>query len=331
MPIEIVRNDITKVPAHAIVNTANPKPVVGSGTDSAIYKAAGEKKLLAERIKIGDISRGEVAVTPAFKLDAKYIIHTVGPKWVDGEHGEFDILKNCYRNSLEKARELDCKSIAFPLISTGEYGFPKDEALNIALSTIQAFLIEHNMKVYLVVFDRKSLQLSQNLMDNIREYIDDNYVDESAIANSRRRGFNRRESEERHHSTEVANTPKTDVASMVAGADKTFQERLFEIIDERGLTGPQVYTNYVSKQVYSKLQSDMEYIPNKYTTIALCLSLHLNVNETLDLIGRAGWTLSPSSKADLIIKACIINKEYNIVKINLILDDYGCPELKYIK
>ncbi len=331
MPLEIIRNDITKVSADAIVNTANPKPVVGSGTDSAIYKAAGEKKLLAERIKIGDISRGEVAVTPAFKLDAKYIIHTVGPKWIDGEHGEFDILKNCYRNSLEKARELGCKSIAFPLISTGEYGFPKDEALNITLSTIQAFLIEHNMKVYLVVFDRKALQLSQNLMDNIREYIDDNYVDESAIANSRRRRFNRREPKGRYHSTEVANTPKTDVASMVACVDKTFQERLFEIIDERGLTGPQVYTNYVSKQVYSKLQSDMEYIPNKYTTIALCLSLHLNVNETLDLIGRAGWTLSPSSKADLIVKACIINKEYNIIKINLILDDYGCPELKYIK
>ena len=327
MPLVIIRNDITKVVADAIVNTANPNPTVGSGTDSAIYKAAGEKKLLAERVKIGDLASGDVAVTPAFKLDAKYIIHTVGPRWKDGKHGEFDILRSCYRKSLEKARELGCKSIAFPLIATGEYGFPKDEALNIALSTIQSFLIEHNMKVYLVVFDRKALQLSQNLMDNIREYVDDNYVDESAIANSRRRYHNRREIEEN------VQTPSctTDIASMVAGVDKTFQERLFEIIAERGLTGPQVDTNYVSTQVYSKLQSDMEYIPNKYTTIALCLSLHLNVYETLDLIGRAGWTLSPSSKADLIVKACIINKEYNIVKINLILDEYGCPELKCIK
>ncbi len=129
MPFQIIRNDITKVKADAIVNTANPKPVFAAGTDAAIYKAAGEKQLLAERKKIGDIMPGETAVTPAFSLDAKYIIHTVGPLWEDGAHGEFDILESCYRNCLQKAAELKCKSIAFPLIASGNYGFPKDEAL----------------------------------------------------------------------------------------------------------------------------------------------------------------------------------------------------------
>ncbi len=194
------------------------------------------------------------------------------------------------------------------------------------------------MKVYLVVFDSGALKLSKNIMDNIREYVDDNYVSESEIANSRRARFNRREHEENLRLADrnaeqpryKKPSPKTDIASMVANADKTFQEKLFEIIDERGLTGPQVYTNYVSKQVYSKLQSDMKYIPNKYTTLALCLSLHLSLEETQDMIGRAGYALSPSAKADIIVRACIVNKIYNIVQINIALNELGCAELKYI-
>ncbi len=340
MPFEIIRNDITKVKADVIVNTANPRPVVGSGTDGAIYKAAGEKKLLAERVKIGDIARGEVAVTPAFKLEAKYIIHTVGPYWKDGKHGEFDILKSCYRKSLEKARELKCKSIAFPLIATGVYGFPKDKALDIALSEIQSFLIDHRMKIYLVVFDKKALQLSQSLIDNIREYIDDNYVDASESSYNSLSSRNRRLREREMLSFGELVTPEPDfshlstqqsIETLIAGADKTFQEKLFEIIDERGLTGPQVYTNYISRQTYSKLQSDMTYRPDKFTTIALCLSLHLNIDETQDLIGRAGWTLSPSSTPDLVIRGCIISKEYNLVKVNLALEEFGCPVLRKIK
>ena len=155
MPFQIIRNDITKVQADAIVNTANPKATFGSGTDGAIYKAAGEKELLAERKKIGDIAPGEVAVTPAFKLKAKYIIHTVGPAWNGGDDGEFDILRSCYRKSLEKTEELGCESVAFPLIATGVYGFPKDEALRIAMDEIGSFLMKSDADicVYLVVFD----------------------------------------------------------------------------------------------------------------------------------------------------------------------------------
>ena len=181
MPFHIIRNDITKVRADAIVNTANPKPVCGSGTDSAVYRAAGVKKLLAERKKIGSIETGEVAVTPAFRLHAKYIIHTVGPVWTDGEHGEFALLASCYRKSLLIARQLGCKSIAFPLISTGVYGFPKDLALETALGQISAFLRdtqadEEEMEVFLVVFDKKAFDLSAGLVRDVSAYINENYV-----------------------------------------------------------------------------------------------------------------------------------------------------------
>ena len=172
MPFQIIRNDITKVKADAIVNTANPKPVIGSGTDSAIYHAAGEMALLAERRRIGNIAPGSAAATPAFRLQAKHIIHTVGPVWMDGSHGERDILRSCYAKSLALAAELCAESIAFPLIATGVYGFPKDEALQIALSEIEKFLLTHDMTVILVVFDRRAFELSERLVGDIEAFIE---------------------------------------------------------------------------------------------------------------------------------------------------------------
>ena len=170
MPFQIIRNDITKVKAYAIVNTANPRPVIGSGTDSAIYKAAGEEMLLTECQKIGDIAPSQAVYTDAFNLDANYIIHTVGPAWIDGNKGEWDILHLCYENSLKIAADLSWKSIAFPLIATGVYGFPKDEALQMALSEINRFLLSYDMKVILVVFDRKAFKLSGKLVGDIAVY-----------------------------------------------------------------------------------------------------------------------------------------------------------------
>lgn len=179
MPFKIIRNDITKVHADAIVNTANPDPTYGAGTDAAIYRAAGEKKLLAERRRIGRLEAGEAVVTPAFNLKAKYIIHTVGPVWVDGKHREFELLASCYRKSLQIARHLHCTSVAFPLISTGTYGFPREKALNIALDQISSFLEEEEMDVTLVVFDRKTFKLSSGLRKDVGQYIDENYVENS--------------------------------------------------------------------------------------------------------------------------------------------------------
>lgn len=177
MPFQIIRNDITKVRADAIVNTANPEPVYAGGTDAAVYFAAGEDKLLTERRKIGRISPGEAAVTPAFALHAKYIIHTVGPVWEGGDRGEYDQLASCYRKSLLLARQLGCESIAFPLISTGVYGFPRDRALDIALREISSFLEDSEMQVTLVVFDRKSFDLSARLSADVRQYIDEHYAE----------------------------------------------------------------------------------------------------------------------------------------------------------
>ena len=180
MAFEIIRNDITKVKADAVVNTANPQPVVGGGTDTAVYRAAGEKRLLASRKEIGEIAPGQAAHTPAFRLHAKYIIHTVGPVWQGGDRGEREILSACYANSLALAAELGCESVAFPLIATGTYGFPKDEALQIALKEIGAFLLTHEMRVILVVFDEQSLALSAGIAEGIRQYIDDHAARELA-------------------------------------------------------------------------------------------------------------------------------------------------------
>ncbi len=258
MPFQIVRNDITKVAADAIVNSANPKPIYAPGTDAAIYQAAGAEQLLAQRKKIGPIARGQAAVTPAFALQAKYIIHTVGPVWVDGEHGEFQDLANCYRNSLAKAEELGCKSIAFPLIATGVYGFPKDKALQIAISEISRFLMTNEMQVLLVVFDRKAFQLSGNLFADIESYIDEHYVARKrnmelleGIPEQYRGPKERRIQDlqepillgaipEKPEENEAAED-NLSLEETLSNLGETFSDRLLNLIDQRGMTDVEVY------------------------------------------------------------------------------------------
>lgn len=327
MAFRIIRNDITKVRADAIVNTANPKPVIGGGTDTAIYTAAGKEQLLAARKVIGEIAPGDAVETPAFGLNAKYIIHTVGPVWKGGNDGEFDTLKNCYDNAMKRAKELKCKSIAFPLMAAGSNGFPKDKALQIAMASISEFLIGNEMKVILVVFDDKSFELSGGVINNIRAYVDSHYVEEAEekeyAMNSREPIFN---------SVRI----ESDICESIEGIDiepveASFREEFFKIIDARGISGSKVYKDYVSKQVYSKLQCDPNYHPNKSTAVALCLALHLNLDKTQDMLMRAGYVLSPSSKADQVIKGCILNKVWNIVDVDLALYDYGCPQVCDLK
>ena len=178
MPFQIIRDDITRVSADAIVNTANHLPRYVSGTDYAIYQAAGAEELLNERKKIGEIRPGEVAATPAFNLPAKYILHTVGPIWNGGDQGELETLASCYRNCLNLAADLKCESIAFPMISTGVFGFPKDRALETAIAQISAFLMTHEMLVILVVFDKTAFELSGRLFEDVDSFVDDHYVEE---------------------------------------------------------------------------------------------------------------------------------------------------------
>lgn len=365
MPFQIIRNDITKVAADAIVNTANPRPVIGGGTDSAIYHAAGEKELLAERKKIGKIERGQAVYTPAFNLNAKYIIHTVGPVWIDGNHGEREILHSSYENSLLLASDLSCESIAFPLIATGVYGFPKDEALDIALKEIGKFLLTHEMDITLVVFDRKALRLSEKLVGEINEYIDEHCVgilrDEEYGMHHTNIQRRRRIEEELHLMEEFRLMEKNSRMEDMSEYDKplsrfpmtsettfscitepeektldevldnkedTFQQRLFKLIDERKMKDSDVYNRAnISRKVFSKIRCKPDYKPKKKTAIAFAIALELDMPTMLDLLSRAEIAFSPSSKFDLIISYFIKNNNYDIFEINAALFKYGQPIL----
>ena len=361
MSFRIIRNDITRVKADAIVNTANPKPVIGSGTDSAIYQAAGKSELLAARKKIGSMQPGQAEETPAFALSAKYILHTVGPAWVDGKHGEKDILHSCYANSLLLAEQLHCESIAFPLIATGVYGFPKDEALQIALSEIGKFLLTHEMSVSLVVFDRKAFQLSAALVDGIEEYIDEHEVKalRETEYESEDRRYGARAAEERKElarrlrqnasalpetQAEAEDECEKDHASLfpaeafdasgralddfVSHTGDTFQQRLLHLIKESGLDDVTVYKRAnVDRRVFSRMQCKADYKPKKKTAVAYSIALRLDMPTMLDLLSRAEIAFSPSNKFDLIITYFVTNGNYDIFEINAALFKYGQPIL----
>ena len=353
MPFKIVRNDITKVKADAIVNTANPNPICASGTDLAIYEAAGKEQLLAERTGIGKIARGDVAVTGAYNLKAKYIIHTVGPVWEDGAHHEFDILESCYRKSLEKAAELKCESIAFPLISTGVYGFPKDKALQIAVSVFSSFLLENDMQIILAVFDKKSFQLSGQIVGEIDSYIDANYVRERRekeypLRNRRSAGIREFSEEEISYEELLQRNEAEDsypfdedlsinenlaesgklLADMsledeLANMGVSFHEKLFELIDASHLDNKDIWKRAnLDRKHFSKIQCDVNYHPKKKTVMALCIALKLDLEQSKDLLARADWAFSPSSKVDLIVQKAIIDKQYDIMQLNVTLFKY---------
>ena len=345
MPFEIVRNDITKMTADAIVNTANPQSVIGLGTDSMIHEAAGPK-LLKARQRIGCIEPGHAAITPAYRLDAKYVIHTVGPVWLDGKHDEERLLRNCYENALNLAVKHGCRSIAFPLISTGNYGFPKDKALQIAISVFSAFLLEHEVNIYLVVFDRDSFKLSEKLFQSVASYIDQHYVDthgafKDYLLENRRhiRCSREREisecaeameempmvgaTEALHPCAPMAATKALTLEDALKAADIGFSEALLKLIDKTGKKDSEIYKKAnISKQHFSKIRNNPRYQPTKATALALALALELDLAQTKELIGRAGYALTNSSKFDLIIQYFIQQKNYNIVEINVALYEF---------
>ena len=349
MPFQLIRNDISKVSADAIVNSANPEPTVGRGSDMAVFNAAGYDQLLKERKKIGSIKPGETAVTEAFNLHAKYIIHTVGPIWQGGDHREMETLASCYRKSLQLAKHLKCTSIAFPLISSGVYGFPKDKALSVALREIETFLKDEDMDVTLVVFDRQAYQISASLNHSVREYINDRIARETfeaenmysapvsavqykenrpASAGSPRsdRGlFRRKKKKENIYSDSIAYAPEPSLSieEILRSPARTFQEQLLYLIDQKGYTDVEVYKKAnLDRKLFSKIRSNPDYVPKKKTALALAVALELDVDETKDLLSRASLALSPSSPFDLIIEYCISHKKYNIFEINSILFEY---------
>jgi len=355
MPFQIIRNDITKVRADAIVNTANPAPVVGGGTDWAIHTAAGPE-LLEARKRIGELRPGQSAATPAFGLPARYVLHTVGPAWVDGGHGEEALLRKAYDAALSLAEELGCSSVAFPLMAAGTYGFPHDLALATAVRAFTDFLLDHRMQISLVLFNADAFGLAGSLFDDLKSYIDDHYVrerveeeyrlDASMPMPGRRAG---RRTEGVHHrenapaaQADLAPCPPPQAAAELPSAhaatleellrqhrESSFSEYLLDLLKERSGKDSEVYKRAeVSKQLFSKILNNRDYQPTKSTAVQLAIGLELDMAQTQKLLQKAGYALTDSSKADIVVKYCIERKLYSIPFINEALWDCGLPLLK---
>ena len=317
MPLEIVRNDITKMKVDAIVNAANETLLGGGGVDGCIHRAAGPE-LLQECRTLGGCRTGEAKITGAYRLPCKYVIHTVGPVWNGGKYGEREQLASCYRTSLALAKEHGCETVAFPLISSGIFGYPKDQALRVAVDTIGEFLLHNDMTVYIVIFSRTAYQISSKLFADIAEYVDDHYVD--AHTDSQRERLRRMSVlESRTLSADAVAAPMAvgGLDSLLAHLDAGFSETLLKLIDRSGKKDAEVYKKAnVDRKLFSKIRNNPDYKPSKPTAVAFAIALELSLPETRDLIARAGYALSASSKFDVIIEYFIMQRDYDIFKIN---------------
>lgn len=391
MPFKIVRNDITKMKTDAIVNTANEYPEVGPGCDRAVYEAAGYNKLLSYRKEhVGYVKQGEAFLTPGFNLPAKYIIHAVSPLFVDGSSGEEELLRSCYRKSLALAKENGIRSIAFPLISTGSFGYPKEEGMRIAVDEIHAFLLSSKLLVYLVVFDEKATRMGRNLYPDLEAYIDHKYVEEKrekeygrnwypgAAAGSmprenaparkparrdflnsvfgRKKDAGTEESVGRRDDARIegsvnelseapayahapAAAPMSEdsedyaieemerkLAERMKHMADTFPQYLLYLISQKGMGNSEVYKRaIVDKKVFSKIKNNPNYHPQKLTALCLCIGAKLNLDESKDLLARAGYALSPCDKTDIIFSYFIENGIYDMIELDIQLEEHGLP------
>ena len=325
MPLEIVRNDITKMHVDAIVNAANESLLGGGGVDGAIHYAAGPN-LLAECKTLGGCKTGKAKITGGYNLPAKYVIHTVGPVYRDGKHGEKALLESCYRGSLALAKKYNCETVAFPLISSGVYGYPKDQALKVAIDVISDFLLENEMKVYIVIFDKAAYKISEKLFSDIAEYIDDNYVDEHTDYRRERSRMNYPYQSVMIGSAQPeyldlceckAMLSEEELDERIKQIDESFSQMLLRKIDEKGMTDAECYKKAnIDRKLFSKIRSDVHYKPSKPTAIAFAISLELSLDETEDMLKKAGFALSHSNKFDIIIEYFISKGNYNIFEIN---------------
>ncbi|MBR2341152.1 MAG: O-acetyl-ADP-ribose deacetylase [Clostridia bacterium] len=346
MPLYIIRQDITKLECDAIVNAANNTLLGGGGVDGAIHKAAGAE-LLEECKRLGGCDTGEAKITKAYNLPCKHVIHTVGPIWQGGEKGEKALLESCYKKSLSLAKENGCESVAFPLISAGVYGYPKDKALAVAAESISEFLFKNEMTVYIVVFDKASYQISEELFDDVQEYIDDNYVDDNYVDDNyadenyvddnyadengyylERSGevccrrvpiFKESDYDLFGCFEEKIEEPTEDLSllDMLSKIDDNFAVTLLKLIDIKGMSDVECYKKAnVSKQTWYKIMNEKEYKPSKNTVISFAIALELSLEEAKRLLSTVGFTLSKSSKFDIIIEYFLLKEEYNIFIIN---------------
>ncbi len=380
MPFTIIRGDITRQKTDAIVNSANPKPIVGYGVDQGIHDRAGPDLLEARR-RIGALAVSQAGITLGYRLKARYVIHAVGPVWKDGTQGEEEQLRLCYANALRVAEENNCRSISFPLISAGNCGFPRQRALEIALDAFRDFLEEHEMDIVLTVFGKETFRLSGEMAQAVESYIDDNYV-RSALSMEYRmeegevpeeEDFYRRMRERREENLrqrmedygmplEAPSSPQAplrdleaDLASRpfrsekkaprkveaprVSGVSKdleekmsmldaSFSETLLTLIDQKGLKDPEVYKKAnLDRKLFSKIRSNPRYRPSKPVAVALAVALELNMDGIRDLVGRAGYSMTHSSKFDTIVECCVEHGVYNIFEMNEYLFHWDQPLL----
>ena len=326
MPLQIIRQDITKMRCDAIVNAANNTLLGGGGVDGMIHRAAGPE-LREECMTLHGCETGKAKITKGYRLPCKYIIHTVGPVWQGGDYGEAELLRSCYRESLALAAERGCESVAFPLISSGIFGYPKTEALRIATETISDFLAEHNMMVTITVYDRNSSLISKELFDEVKSFIDDNYVEAhtNRLTERLRRSalfggmtlskeIKAAESEAFEMSPACGEPSLEDALSAI---DESFSQMLLRKIDERGMKDAACYKKAnIDRKLFSKIRGDVHYRPSKATALAFAVALELPLEETKELLMKAGYALSHSSKFDIIVEYFISRGQYDIYRIN---------------
>ena len=349
MPLLLVRNDITKMTVDAIVNAANPSLLGGGGVDGAIHRAAGPE-LLAECRTLGGCKTGEAKLTKGYRLPARYVIHTVGPIWHGGKFGEEHLLRSCYRRSLELAVEQGCETVAFPLISSGVYGYPKAEAFRVAADTVARFLEDHELTVYLVLFDRVSAYLGDRFGD-VQSFIDDAYAEEE-LQKPKNQYAARWAKEPREDKGKIwqgdaclcapsvasesapkrpkplASETDRELDDLLRQLDEGFSKTLLRLIDEKGMTDVQCYKRAnIDRKLFSKIRSDPNYKPSKTTAIAFALALELTLPEAQSLLGRAGYTLSHSYLADIVVETCIQKGIFSVLDVNELLFSYDQPLL----
>ena len=320
MPLSIVRNDITAMNVDAIVNAANESLLGGGGVDGAIHRAAGPE-LLEECRTLGGCKTGQAKITRGYRLSARYVIHTVGPVWRGGGHGERELLASAYRASLELALAHGCETVAFPLISSGIYGYPKDQALQVAVETIGEFLLSHDMAVYLVIFYRAAYTIGEKRFADIAAYIDDRYVEthtDSLAEQSRRIVFEAAPTASRAaERRQIAPGALESLTEALSRLDESFSQMLLRKIDERGITDAQCYKRAnIDRKLFSKIRSDIHYKPSKPTAMAFAVALELPLEKAWEMLGKAGFAFSHASKFDIIVEYFIAHRNYNIFEIN---------------
>lgn len=333
MACNVILGDLTKVQADAIVFSANPDPICGNGIDAAVYEAAGHNELLSERIRIGKIKPGDAKATPALGLNARYLIHTVAPVWLGGEQGEYEVVRSCYEKSFEVARELGCKTVATSLIATGINGFDKSEVMKLVTSIADEFNKAHGLEITVVLFDGRD-PYDDEQMRLVRDHIlkslrGETSIQEREINMERARMAHIYRANMRPESSELG---IIDVKALLKTKGRTFRDRINDYLREEDIKASVLYDAAgMKRQAFSKMMSDENYHPSKYTIVRLMLAMKLNLRDALDFVESAGWSLNDSNKMDLVLRACIINKVYDVASINELLDENGLNKLENIK